>query len=161
MTDNAELIFYFSKKKLTFNILGQIMVIIFSWFAANLEPTDSRLIIGKLCGILLLIGFIVILPLTVRKLLDKTPAVIVSPKGITIKGKNKINWQEIKHIHYSKKITWWHFGSTIRHLENSITFTLGHSEHPVRLSANLLNIDFNELINLVKQYYKKYGGGKE
>jgi hypothetical protein len=145
-----ELSFYVSKKKLALGILGQIFFIAFFGYMASVNISNDRLVPIKISGMIYVVIFALSLPFTFKKMFDKTPELIISPKSIVIKSTgDEVSWRTIKSIQSSKSFR---YGNTI-----TLNYIEQCNERFIDLSATTLDINFNELVTIVKQYRKKYG----
>jgi len=150
MRAKEEIVFHVSKKKVSLGIVAQAALAVLFWFMANIEPTlDGRLVAAKLAGIIFFIIFVLILLVSVKKLFEKSPVLVINSIGIAGSGFELIPWRKIKSLSATKS-----FRSG-----NDINLNLLDSKRSVKIKSNSVDISFDELAALLKQYYKKYGQG--
>jgi len=150
MRAKEEIVFHVSKKKVGLGIVAQAALAGLFWLMANIEPTqDGRLVAAKLIGIVLFIVFVLILLASAKKLFEKSPILVINSIGIAGSDFELIPWRKIKSLSATKS-----FRSG-----NDIHLNLFDAKRPVKIKSNLVDISFDELAALIRQYYKKYGQG--
>jgi hypothetical protein len=148
MRAKEEIVFHVSKKKVGLGIVVQIVMLWLFWLIASIEPTlDGRLVAAKLIGIILFIVFVLILLASAKKLFEKSPILVINSIGISGSGFELIPWRKIKSLSVAKS-----FRSG-----NDINLNLFDSKRPVKIKSNNIDLSFDELAAMIRQYYKKYG----
>ena len=137
----------------------------------TVRPTE-RTVIFQLLAVPLIVLFGFSLISTARKLNKKSPGLVVSPKGILENSSffpvGLIAWNDIVSIHVQQaRSTRW-LMIEVRNPEQYFapdnllirTFQRLNSifgAGAIFLSASLIDIDFDEMVSLIKQYHEKYG----
>lgn len=162
-----------SKFKLVLLLLGAVGCVasaIWIFYLSRYEPVHI-LILVRTVSLFCIIFFGLCGLYSTKKLLNSNPGLVLDSAGIIDNSGavsvGRISWQDLEGIN----ITWiqgqrfitlyvtdpqkyLQRGGFLKRQVNALNYKLYSS--PIHISANTLNISFNELIDLVSQYYERY-----
>ena len=174
MSSSMEHKILYSNKKISAMIRNLISVIVllgllFSLSIIQAKGVNSLTLMATPLVLLVLISMIFILN---KKLKDKSPVLIVNPDGIINNiarpSMGLIPWDNIIKIYVTRVSIEYYLAIKVQNPEklcshgntlNRLLLKLNYIffKSPIYISANGLDVDFDELIKIVNKGYKKYG----
>jgi hypothetical protein len=171
---DKEYIIPFSRKKILSSIRGNIFLIAllsFFFWQSRSDPTENSVLL-EVVPLALILLFLVILISSWRRLSDKSPGLIISPKGVVENSSlfpvGLVIWKDVvgMYVKQYRSARWLMievcnpadylsrdklFVRMFRRL-NSL-----YGGTPIFISAGLVDIDFDEMVSLIGMYCEKYG----
>ena len=174
MNTEQELVFPLNRTKIASRMLVQAVLIIafiFLFKTVVENPKDDQLFLLILSS-LMVVFWLSTLFLSLSMLLNKSPGLIINSTGIvdntTGVSAGNISWDNIKNTYITQQRSvsfltvevedpkqYLAQGNVLNRIFKRINYTFFHS--PIHISAGALDISFNEMVEIIEQYYKKHG----
>lgn len=173
MNTEQELVFPLNRKKIIFHMVGQVIFIILFGllFKTSVEHPKDDLFLTILSPVMMVFWASTFF-LSSTMLLSKEPGLIINSNGIidntTGVAAGKIPWDNIARAYVTKYRSvrfltievfdveqYLEQGNIFSRIFKWFNHTFFHS--PIHISAGLIDIGFEELIETIERYHKKYG----
>lgn len=174
MSKDKEHIIPFSRKKIFSTIRANlffVVLFILVFWIATIKPTVRSSLL-QILAIPLVLMFISLSILSTLKLNDKSPGLVINPQGIIENSSlfpvGLISWSDIVAIYVKQyRSSCWlmievknpeHYfaqDNLLIHVFRRLNSFFGGSS--LFLSAGFLAIDFDDMVDIVREYHKKYG----
>jgi hypothetical protein len=174
MNTQEELVFPLNRTKIVTQILMEVVLIFFFGFLFKMffdDHTGNRVIL-LIMSALLITSLVASLIFTLRALLSQSPGLVINRTGIidntTGISAGKIPWENISNIHVTQHRSvqfltievydpeqYLRQGNLLVRILKRLNYIFFRS--PIHISANVLDLSFNEMMETVQRYHRKYG----